>query len=141
MPVEPEYRDSWRSTSGNIPVSTSDNFDWPDYGHALGRRPPEDETDPETAQRRYRENYRRDVYAREQAEIDALNPVYVSVLGKRESEGKGYGAFNSEGNGMGAIGRYQFRQPALQDIGLVDQHGRWLCKGVSGQRICSASDF
>jgi hypothetical protein len=59
-----------------------------------------------------------------------------------ESEGRGdYRAHNREGGSLGTLGRYQFRKPALQDIGLVDKNGKWTCATISGARICSASDF
>ena len=59
---------------------------------------------------------------------------------ERESSGKpnkGYGAHNTEGGGIGAHGRYQMREGALNDAGLIDKQGRWTGKhGVN-----SAEDF
>ena len=68
----------------------------------------------------------------------AITKDFKDRIGELESKSSGgYEAFTSEGGSMGALGKYQFRKPALQDLGFVNQKGDWL--GYQG--INSKEDF
>lgn len=58
------------------------------------------------------------------------------LLGQKESKGV-YDKINTEGGGMGALGKYQMRKGILMDLGYVNGKGEWL--GKDG--IYSTQDF
>ncbi len=49
-------------------------------------------------------------------------------LHKHESAEDGYKSFNPKGDGIGAFGRYQMRELALIDSGMLDDKGNWTGK-------------
>ena len=57
-------------------------------------------------------------------------------LGNLESNNQ-YNIHTPQGGGIGALGRYQIRQPGLIDVGYMDRNGNWT--GKNG--IYSADDF
>ena len=59
-----------------------------------------------------------------------------NLLGQLES-GEKYDKHNSEGGGIGALGKYQMRKGILTDLGYVNNKGVW--QGKDG--IYSSSDF
>ncbi len=65
-----------------------------------------------------------------------LSNDFYNLLAQKESSNN-YNAFNSEGGGIGALGKYQMRKGILIDLGYVDKQGNWL--GKDG--INSAQDF
>ncbi|MBT3238139.1 MAG: hypothetical protein HOL37_02990 [Rhodospirillaceae bacterium] len=68
--------------------------------------------------------------------ISPINKSFRDGLSEHESKVDGYKSFNPEGNGIGALGRYQMREGALKDAGLVDKEtGEWTGKhGVKNAR-------
>ena len=65
-----------------------------------------------------------------------LDDDFYSQLAMDESSNN-YKAYNSQGGGLGAIGKYQMRKPILQDLGYVDKKGNFT--GKDG--INSVDDF
>lgn len=56
----------------------------------------------------------------------AITQEFKDQIGALESESSGgYQAYTPEGGSMGALGKYQFRKPALQDLGFVNSQGQW----------------
>ncbi len=68
----------------------------------------------------------------------AITQNFKDRIGDIESGSTGgYQAYTPEGGSMGALGKYQFRKPALQDLGFVNRQGQW-----SGQQnINNRDDF
>lgn len=64
-----------------------------------------------------------------------ISKSFRDHLHERESKGSGgYKAKNVGANGKSALGRYQMRNPALQDAGMVDANGKWTGKfGVKSE--------
>ena len=65
-----------------------------------------------------------------------LDDDFYNQLAMDESSNN-YNAYNSQGGGIGAIGKYQMRKPILQDLGYVDKKGAFT--GKDG--INSVDDF
>ncbi len=69
--------------------------------------------------------------------------AFAQTLAHLESQGQpnnGYGGFNPEGGGIGAIGRYGFRAPSLQAIGWMDADGNW-ANAAKAQGVSSVQSF
>ena len=67
---------------------------------------------------------------------DYLNDDFYSTLGYKESSND-YKKRLNDNQGVGAVGKYQFRKPAFQEIGFMDKNGNFTGKdGVN-----SISDF
>lgn len=64
-----------------------------------------------------------------------ISKSFRDHLHERESKGSGgYKAKNVDASGKSALGRYQMRNPALQDAGMVDANGKWTGKfGVKSE--------
>ena len=70
---------------------------------------------------------------------DAYQNSWFAQMANWESIGKantGYGAYNSDGGGLGAFGKYQLRQGALYEVGLMDKQGNWI--GTSKEQFLSS---
>ncbi len=68
----------------------------------------------------------------------AITQDFKDRIGEIESASSGgYKAYTSKGGSMGALGKYQFRKPALQDLGFVDKKGQW----TGYKNINSQDDF
>ena len=65
-----------------------------------------------------------------------LDDDFYNQLAMDESSNN-YNAYNSQGGGIGAIGKYQMRKPILQDLGYIDKKGAFT--GKDG--INSVDDF
>ena len=65
-----------------------------------------------------------------------LSQDFFDLLGFKESSSN-YTKHYDDKQGVGAIGMYQFRRPALQEIGYIDKKGKWT--GKDG--IFSADDL
>ncbi len=64
----------------------------------------------------------------------------LAHLESRDQPNNGYGGFNPEGGGIGAIGRYGFRAPSLQAIGWMDADGNW-ANAAKAQGVSSVQSF
>lgn len=75
-------------------------------------------------------------------DIDDTNPAYIfsndmrNLLGHHESRNN-YKEVLNDGTLLGAIGRYQFRAPILEDIGYLNKKHQWTGKN----NIYSLDDF
>ncbi|MCH7936033.1 MAG: hypothetical protein IH994_02945 [Proteobacteria bacterium] len=60
----------------------------------------------------------------------SIDRKFREQLHLRETQGRPQQGYDTHvpGDGVGAIGRYQLRQGALQDAGLIDGQGRWTGK-------------
>ena len=68
---------------------------------------------------------------------------FARMLADLESKGQpndGYGAWLRDGAGIGAIGRYGFREPSLQAIGWRDKNGNWTDE-AKANGVASVEDF
>jgi hypothetical protein len=64
----------------------------------------------------------------------------LAHLESRDQPNNGYGGFNPDGGGIGAIGRYGFRAPSLQAIGWMDADRQWT-GAAKAQGVSSIESF